>query len=48
MICYFGGIKLGVGGFIRVYSGVVCDVIYDIGRVELREVILVIVMLDYD
>ena len=34
---YFGGgIKLGAGGLIRAYSGAVRDVIYDIGRVELR------------
>ena len=36
---YFGGIKLGAGGLIRAYSGAVRDVIYDIGRVELREAI---------
>lgn len=45
---YFGGIKLGAGGLIRAYSGVVRDVIYDIGRVELREAIPVTVTLDYD
>lgn len=45
---YFGGIKLGAGGLIRAYSGAVCDVIYDIGRVELREAIPVTVTLDYD
>lgn len=45
---YFGGIKLGAGGLIRAYSGTVRDVIYDIGRVELREAIPVTVTLDYD
>ena len=45
---YFGGIKLGAGGLIRAYSGAVRDVIYDIGRVELREAIQVTVTLDYD
>ena len=45
---YFGGIKLGAGGLIRAYSGSVRDVIYDIGRVELREAIPVTVTLDYD
>lgn len=45
---YFGGIKLGTGGLIRAYSGAVRDVIYDIGRVELREAIPVTVTLDYD
>ncbi|MEW4384784.1 YigZ family protein [Staphylococcus epidermidis] len=45
---YFGGIKLGAGGLIRAYSGTVRDVIYDIGRVELREAIQVTVTLDYD
>lgn len=45
---YFGGIKLGAGGLIRAYSGAVRDVIYDIGRVELREAIPVAVTLDYD
>ena len=45
---YFGGIKLGAGGLIRAYSGAVRDVIYDMGRVELREAIPVTVTLDYD
>lgn len=45
---YFGGIKLGASGLIRAYSGAVRDVIYDIGRVELREAIPVTVTLDYD
>ena len=45
---YLGGIKLGAGGLIRAYSGAVRDVIYDIGRVELREAIPVTVTLDYD
>lgn len=45
---YFGGINLGAGGLIRAYSGAVRDVIYDIGRVELREAIPVTVTLDYD
>lgn len=45
---YFSGIKLGAGGLIRAYSGAVRDVIYDIGRVELREAIPVTVTLDYD
>lgn len=45
---YFGGIKLGAGGLIRAYSGAVRDVIYDIGRVELREAIPITVTLDYD
>ncbi|MEJ7469471.1 YigZ family protein, partial [Staphylococcus warneri] len=36
---YFCGIKLGGGGLIRAYSGAVRDVIYDIGRVELRNAI---------
>ena len=45
---YFGGIKLGAGGLIRAYSGAVRDVIYDIGRVEIREAIPVTVTLDYD
>ena len=33
---YFG-IKLGAGGLIRAYSGAVRDVIYDMGRVELKK-----------
>ncbi|WP_162154767.1 YigZ family protein [Staphylococcus epidermidis] len=45
---YFGGIKLGAGGLIRAYSGAVRDVLYDMGRVELREAIPVTVTLDYD
>lgn len=45
---YFGGIKLGGGGLIRAYSGAVRDVIYDIGRVELRSAIPVTVTLSYD
>ncbi|MDI3232705.1 YigZ family protein [Staphylococcus pasteuri] len=45
---YFGGIKLGGGGLIRAYSGAVRDVIYDIGRVELRSAISVTVTLSYD
>lgn len=45
---YFGGIKLGGGGLIRAYSGAVRDVIYDIGRVELREAIPVTVTISYD
>lgn len=45
---YFGGIKLGAGGLIRAYIGAVRDVIYDMGRVELREAIPVTVTLDYD
>lgn len=45
---YFGGIKLGAGGLIRAYRGAVREVIYDIGRVELREAIPVTVTLDYD
>lgn len=45
---YFGGIKLGAGGLIRAYNDAVRDVIYDIGRVELREAIPVTVTLDYD
>lgn len=45
---YFGGIKLGGGGLIRAYSGAVRDVIYDAGRVELREAIPCIVTLNYD
>ncbi len=45
---YFGGIKLGGGGLIRAYSGAVRDVIYDIGRVELRAAIPVTVTLSYD
>ena len=48
MTRYFGGIKLGAGGLIRAYSGAVRDVIYDIGRVELRRAIPVTVTLDYD
>ena len=48
MTRYFGGIKLGAGGLIRAYSGAVRDVIYDMGRVELREAIPVTVTLDYD
>lgn len=45
---YFGGIKLGGGGLIRAYSGAVRDVIYDIGRVELRAAIPTTVTLNYD
>ncbi|BCU51692.1 putative YigZ family protein [Staphylococcus auricularis] len=45
---YFGGIKLGGGGLIRAYSGAVRDVIYDIGRVALREAIPVTVTIGYD
>ncbi|MEJ7348554.1 YigZ family protein, partial [Staphylococcus epidermidis] len=42
---YFGGIKLGGGGLIRAYSGAVRDVIYDAGRVELKEAVPVTVTL---
>ncbi|MEX2948207.1 YigZ family protein [Staphylococcus warneri] len=45
---YFGGIKLGGGGLIRAYSSAVRDVIYDIGRVELRAAIPITVTLNYD
>ncbi|MGD6770726.1 YigZ family protein [Staphylococcus arlettae] len=45
---YFGGIKLGGGGLIRAYSGVVRDVIYDIGRVALKEAVPVTVAINYD
>lgn len=45
---YFGGIKLGGGGLIRAYSGAVRDVIYDAGRVELREAIPTTVTISYD
>lgn len=45
---YFGGIKLGGGGLIRTYSGAVRDVIYDIGRVELKPAIPTTVTINYD
>lgn len=45
---YFGGIKLGGGGLIRAYSGAVRDVIYDIGRVELKPAIPTNVTINYD
>ncbi|ADC88168.1 MULTISPECIES: YigZ family protein [Staphylococcus] len=45
---YFGGIKLGGGGLIRAYSGAVRDVIFAVGRVELRDAIPVIVTVAYD
>lgn len=45
---YFGGIKLGGGGLIRAYSGAVRDVIYAIGRVELRDAIPTTVTIGYD
>ncbi|MBN6093624.1 YigZ family protein [Staphylococcus saprophyticus] len=45
---YFGGIKLGGGGLIRAYSGAVRDVIYDIGRVELKPSIPTTVTINYD
>lgn len=45
---YFGGIKLGGGGLIRAYSGAVRDVIYDIGRVELKPAIPTTVTINYD
>lgn len=45
---YFGGIKLGGGGLIRAYSGAVRDVIYDIGRVELKPAIPITVTINYD
>lgn len=45
---YFGGIKLGGGGLIRAYSGAVRDVIYDIGRVELKPAISTTVTINYD
>ena len=45
---YFGGIKLGGGGLIRAYSGAVRDVIYDIGRVALKEAVPVTVAINYD
>ena len=47
--CYsiLWGIKLGGGGLIRAYSGV-RDVIYDIGRVELRDAIPTTVTINYD
>ena len=41
MTRYFGGIKLGGGGLIR-------DVIFAVGRVELRDAIPVIVTVAYD
>ena len=48
--CYsiLWGIKLGGGGLIRAYSGAVRDVIYDIGRVELRDAIPTTVTINYD
>lgn len=45
---YFGGIKLGGGGLIRAYSGAVRDVIYDIGRVQLKQAIPTTVSIAYD
>ena len=48
MTRYFGGIKLGGGGLIRAYSGAVRDVIFAVGRVELRDAIPVIVTVAYD
>ena len=42
------GYKLGGGGLIRAYSGAVRDVIYDIGRVELRDAIPTTVTINYD
>ena len=45
---YFGGIKLGGGGLIRAYSGAVRDIIYDVGRVELRDAIPTTVTINYD
>ena len=45
---YFGGIKLGGGGLIRAYSGAVRDVIYDVGRVQLRPAIPTTVSIGYD
>lgn len=45
---YFGGIKLGGGVLIRAYSGAVRDVIYDIGRVELKPAIPTTVTINYD
>lgn len=45
---YFGGIKPGGGGLIRAYSGAVRDVIYDIGRVELKPAISTTVTINYD
>ncbi|WP_270892725.1 YigZ family protein [Staphylococcus saprophyticus] len=45
---YFGGIKLGGGDLIRAYSGAVRDVIYDIGRVELKPAIPTTVTINYD
>lgn len=45
---YFGGIKLGGGGLIRAYSGAVRDIIYDIGRVELRDAVPTVVTIGYD
>lgn len=37
VIWYFGGIKLGVGGFICVYFGSVVNIIKEIGVVEVKE-----------
>ena len=45
---YFGGIKLGGGGLIRAYSGAVRDVIYDVGRVQLKPAIPTTVSIGYD
>lgn len=37
VICYFGGIKLGVGGLICVYVGSVVLVVKEIGIIEIKE-----------
>lgn len=44
---YFGGIKLGAGGLIRAYSGSVAHAIEEIGRVEIKELMGLIVKLTY-
>ena len=44
---YFGGIKLGTGGLVRAYQGIVIDAIDEIGIAEAREGVLLEYEIDY-
>lgn len=44
---YFGGVKLGAGGLIRAYGGVVSAAVDEIGILERRELLVVDVFADY-
>ncbi|GAA3985987.1 YigZ family protein [Allokutzneria multivorans] len=44
---YYGGVKLGAGGLIRAYGGVVAEAVDVLGVVERRPVLLVSTVVDY-